>query len=56
MPKKVLMTSVTYNTVDTIVAATGVLWFDNNKIATFECGCTSGHRSQYEIVGDQGVI
>merc|ERR1719240_882060 len=48
--------STTKNTVDTIVACRGVLWFADGRTGYFDCGVTSAHRSQFEIVGAQGVI
>ena len=42
--------------VDTIVACQGVLFFRGGRVATFDCGCTTAHRSQYEIVCEEGVV
>lgn len=56
LPLRVMATSTTKNTVDTIVACSGVLWFADGRTGTFDCGCTAAHRSQFEIVGSEGVI
>ena len=56
LPERVIATSTTLNTVDTIVACSGVLYFSGGRIGFFDCGCTRAHRSQYEIVGDAGSI
>jgi predicted dehydrogenase len=55
-PVKVMMTSTQLNTLDTIVASTGAIWFAEGCVAFFDCGCTSPHRAQFEIVGDAGAI
>ena len=54
-PDRVQCTHVSYNKVDTVVACTGTLWF-GARSAVFDCGCTMPHRSQYEIVCEQGTI
>jgi len=56
LPEKVMATHTTLNTVDTIVACTGTIWFSGGRSAHFDCGCTSAHRSQFEIVGERGTI
>merc|ERR1712166_1704806 len=56
LPEKVMASHTTLNTVDTIVACTGTIWFSGGRSAHFDCGCTSAHRSQFEIVGEQGNI
>mmetsp|Transcript_3441 Transcript_3441/g.6043 ORF Transcript_3441/g.6043 Transcript_3441/m.6043 type:complete len:361 (+) Transcript_3441:43-1125(+) len=56
MPEKVVCTHVTLNRVDTIVACAGTLWFPGGRSAVFDCGVTSPHRSQYEIVCEKGTI
>jgi predicted dehydrogenase len=56
LPQRVMAISTTKNTVDTIVACSGVLWFSNGRTGYFDCGVTSAHRSQFEIVGPKGVI
>lgn len=56
LPERVLATSTTLNKVDTIVACQGVLFFRGGRVATFDCGCTTAHRSQYEIVCEEGVV
>jgi xylose dehydrogenase (NAD/NADP) len=40
----------------TIVACSGVLFFEGGRVATFDCGCTAAHRSQYEIVCELGTV
>ncbi|CAJ1428636.1 unnamed protein product [Effrenium voratum] len=42
--------------VDTIVACAGTLWFPGNRSAVFDCGCTSPHRSQFEVVCENGLL
>eukprot|EP00440_Ansanella_granifera_P050135 gb/GFBE01054337.1/.p1 GENE.gb/GFBE01054337.1/~~gb/GFBE01054337.1/.p1 ORF type:complete len:370 (+),score=77.12 gb/GFBE01054337.1/:1-1110(+) len=56
LPTKVLVTYTKLNNVDTIVACGGTLWFEGDRMATFDCGCMLAHRSQCEIVGTKGVI
>jgi len=56
MPTKVMATHTTFNTVDTIVACAGTMWFEGGRSAVFDCGCTAAHRSQFEIVGLGGTI
>ncbi|AHI30184.1 hypothetical protein [Marinobacter similis] len=50
------MTHVSKNSVDTIVACGGALWFSGGRMATFDAGCELAHRSQVETVGDAGLI
>mmetsp|Transcript_43606 Transcript_43606/g.89870 ORF Transcript_43606/g.89870 Transcript_43606/m.89870 type:complete len:377 (+) Transcript_43606:2-1132(+) len=56
MPERVMCTHVTLNKVDTIVQCAGTLWFPGNRSAVFDCGCTSPHRIQYEIVCEKGTL
>ena len=56
LPERVLATSTTLNKVGTIVACSGVLFFEGGRVATFDCGCTAAHRSQYEIVCELGTV
>ncbi|CAJ1397647.1 unnamed protein product [Effrenium voratum] len=56
LPEKVMCTHVTFNKVDTIVACAGTLWFPGNRSAVFDCGCTSPHRSQFEVVCENGLL
>jgi predicted dehydrogenase len=56
MPIKVMASSFAFNSVDTIVSCAGTLWFEGGKLATFNCGCTCAHISQFEIVGTNGSI
>jgi predicted dehydrogenase len=56
LPEKVQMTSVSKNSIDTIVACGGTLWFSGGRMATFDAGCELAHRSQLETVGDAGLI
>jgi predicted dehydrogenase len=56
LPERVMATSTTLNTVDTVVACSGTLFFSGGRIGTFDCGCTRAHRSQVEIVGETGTI
>uniref|UniRef100_A0A7S3GGH1 Oxidoreductase n=1 Tax=Palpitomonas bilix TaxID=652834 RepID=A0A7S3GGH1_9EUKA len=44
------------NRVDTIVGATGTVFFEDGSTGVFDCGATSCHRSQFEIVGENGTI
>ena len=56
LPERAMATSTTFNKVDTIVACHGVLFFKGGRVATFDCGATAAHRSQYEIVCEHGVV
>ena len=56
LPEKVMASHTTLNTVDTIVGLVGTLWFKGGRSAQFDCGVMTGHRSQYEIVGENGNI
>ncbi len=56
LPERVQMTFVSKNSVDTIVACGGTLWFSGGRMATFDAGCELAHRSQYEAVGDAGLV
>merc|ERR1712094_166618 len=56
LPERVMATSTTFNTVDTIVACSGALFFSGGRMGFFDSGATRAHRSQYEIVGDAGTI
>merc|ERR1719215_556720 len=56
LPEKVMATHTTLNKVDTIIACAGVMWFKGGRVGFFDCGCTMAHRSQFEIVGETGVI
>lgn len=56
LPERVQMTFVSKNTVDTIVACGGTLWFTGGRMATFDCGVELPHRSQFEAVGETGLI
>ncbi len=56
LPVKVMMTYTKLNSVDTIIGCGGTLWFKNNRIATFGAGVEVCHRSQFEIVGENGLI
>ncbi|WP_203300407.1 Gfo/Idh/MocA family protein [Marinobacter sediminum] len=56
LPEKVQMTHVSKNSIDTIVACGGTLWFSGGRMATFDAGCELAHRSQVETVGDAGLI
>jgi xylose dehydrogenase (NAD/NADP) len=56
LPTHVMATSTTFNKIDTIVACSGVLFFEGGRVATFDCGCTAAHRSQYEIVCELGTV
>lgn len=56
MPERIMATHTTLNTADTIVACSGVLWFSGGRSAVFDCGCTTAHRSQVEIVGETGTV
>ncbi|MBX3178320.1 MAG: Gfo/Idh/MocA family oxidoreductase [Candidatus Hydrogenedentes bacterium] len=55
-PERVQMNYVSKNTVDTIVGCGGTLWFPGGRIATFDCGVELPHRSQWEAVGETGLI
>ena len=56
LPERVEATSYTLNKVDTIVACSAVLFFKGGRVATFDCGVTSAHRSQFEIVCEKGTV
>ena len=56
LPERVQMNFVSKNTVDTIVGCGGTLWFSDGRMATFDSGCELPHRSQFEIVGETGLI
>ena len=56
LPERAEATSTTFNTVATIVAGSGVLYFSGGRVATFDYGCTSSHRSQYEIQCESGSV
>lgn len=56
LPERVQMTFVSKNTVETIVGCGGTLWFSEGRMATFDCGVELPHRSQYEAVGETGLI
>lgn len=56
LPERVQMTFVSKNSIDTIVACGGTLWFSDGRMATFDAGCELAHRSQVETVGDAGLI
>lgn len=55
-PIKAQMTWHQLNTVDTIVAGIGTLWFSDNRVASFDFGATQPHRQQFEVIGDTGCI
>jgi xylose dehydrogenase (NAD/NADP) len=56
LPERVEATSYTLNKVDTVVACSAVLFFKGGRVATFDCGVTSAHRSQFEIVCEKGTV
>ena len=56
LPERVQMSFVSKNSVDTIVACGGTLWFSDGRMATFDSGCELPHRSQFEAVGETGLI
>ena len=56
LPSRVQMAVTTLNTVDTVVAGGGVLWWDDGKWATFDYGATTAHRSCYTMAGALGAI
>ncbi|KAM3130927.1 hypothetical protein pb186bvf_016950 [Paramecium bursaria] len=56
LPQRVQLTFTQKNKVDTIIQASGFLQFSNNRIAYFDCGVTVAHRSNLEIIGENGVI
>lgn len=56
LPERVQMTFVSKNSVDTIVACGGTLWFSGGRMATFDCGVELPHRSHVEAVGETGLI
>ncbi len=56
LPERVQMTFVSKNSVDTIVHCGGTLWFSDGRMATFDSGCELPHRSQFEAVGETGLI
>jgi len=56
LPEKVVATHTVFNKIDTIVSCQGTIYFSNNRIGNFECGCLRPHRAKFEIVGKNGVI
>jgi len=56
LPTKVMMTYTKKNKIDTITSCAGTLWFSDGRMASFDAGCEAPHRSQFEIVGEKGVI
>jgi xylose dehydrogenase (NAD/NADP) len=53
-PVRVWATAEFLNDVD--LAMTGVLWFSDGRIASFDCGFTLPLRQTMEIAGTQGVV
>jgi len=51
-----MMTYTKKNKIDTITSCAGTLWFSDGRMASFDAGCEAPHRSQFEIVGEKGVI
>jgi xylose dehydrogenase (NAD/NADP) len=56
LPTKVQMLSVTLNSIDTIVAASGFLWFRGGGVASFDCGATLAHRACVEFASARGTV
>jgi xylose dehydrogenase (NAD/NADP) len=56
LPERVQMVDIRTNAVDTIVAASGFLWFSGGRVASFDCGATIAHRSFMEVAGPRGLI
>lgn len=55
-PTRVMMTQVQYNNIDTIINCSGIIWFSEDRMAFFDAGANLPHRSQFEIIGEKGVI
>ena len=55
-PIRVQMIQTVKNDVDTIVRASGIVYFSDNRVGTFDCGCELAHRSWFEIAGTEGII
>jgi xylose dehydrogenase (NAD/NADP) len=56
LPVKVQMLATTLNKLDTIVAASGFLWFKNGGVASFDCGATLAHRAFVEFATARGTV
>lgn len=56
LPEKVMATHTRLNKVDTIVECCATFWFSGGRSAVIDCGATMAHRSQYEVVGETGII
>jgi predicted dehydrogenase len=53
-PQKVYATARYIYDVD--VEMSGILWFDDDRIGTFDCGFTLPYREWFEITGTEGLI
>jgi len=56
LPEKVMATHTKYNKVDTIIECSATLWFSGGRSAVIDTAATCCHRSQFEIVGEKGLI
>lgn len=54
LPKRVFGTARYYNDVD--MNFSGILWYDEERIASFDCGFDSGMRRWLEVSGTQGSL
>jgi len=56
LPEKVVATHTRKNKVDTIIECSATLWFSGGRSAVIDTSACYCHRSQYEIVGEKGLI
>merc|ERR1712070_344595 len=56
LPEKVMATHTKFNKVDTIIECVATLWFSGGRSAVIETSACFPHRSQFEIVGEKGII
>ena len=54
LPVRVYATARYYNDVD--MNLSGVLWFDGDRIASFDCGFDTVYRKWFEVAGTQGSL
>lgn len=56
LPVKVQATHTTYNSVGAIIECDAVLLFADGGRAVIDTSCLLAHRSQFELVGEKGVL
>jgi len=54
MPQRVYGTAKYYNDVD--LSFSGIMWFDGDRIASFDCGFNAGMRKWFEVAGTKGSL